>query len=395
MDPTLALRLATLPRLDRKNARIAENSCKLCGRAASFFDMADFNKCGSSGYSFGPSGLAVVYHRCSSCGFIFTTFCDDWTERDFAHYIYNDDYWLVDVEHRSTRPTRIAQQMQRTLAAFKDCRILDYGAGEGLFVSLMRDAGFQNILGYDPFLMPKRPEGEFDIVTCFEVLEHSPWPIKTISEIRSFLADDGCILISQALQPPDIEQIRCNWWYCAPRNGHVSLFASRTMSSLAERAGLIFHRGGMPHVFRTPNARFVELARSLAPEFRAVTLYAPEGEDASWHRPERQDECRFRWCASETLHWRLPPGMSDGRVVQIRIPFLMQIRPKFAEDCKVLIEGRPAATTISDSAIFAEAQNLPAEGTEVVLSTPAPIIPAEAGKSADRRKLGMAIPMAL
>ena len=73
----------------------------------------------------------------------------------------------------------------------------------------------------------------------------------------------------------------------------------------------------------------------------------------------------------------------------------MQIRPKFAEDCKVLIEGRPAATTISDSAIFAEAQNLPAEGTEVVLSTPAPIIPAEAGKSADRRKLGMAIPMAL
>jgi len=191
MDQSLATRLAAIPRLDRANAAGAAIPCKLCGWPAQFFDLVDFNKCGSSGHGFGPSGIAVSYHRCTACGFLFTTFCDDWTPDDFHRFVYNDDYWQVDVEHRSTRPRRIADQMQRVLAPFKACRILDYGAGEGLFAQHMRDAGFSNIFGYDPFLMPRRPEGRFDLITCFEVLEHTPSPLRTLIDMRSLLVDDG------------------------------------------------------------------------------------------------------------------------------------------------------------------------------------------------------------
>lgn len=325
---------------------------------------------------------------------MFTAFCDDWSGDDFHRYIYNDDYWQVDVEHRSTRPRRIADQMSRVLAPFSGCRILDYGAGEGLFAQHMRDAGFSNICAYDPFLMPQRPEGRFDLITCFEVLEHTPSPTQTIAEMRSLLLDDGCMLVSQALQPLDIDRIRCSWWYCAPRNGHISMFADRTMALLAERAGLVFHRGGMPHLFRAPQTdRFADLARALAPEFQAVTLYAPSNGGAEWHKTEAEGGSPFRWSAADTVTWRLPASPGNKRVVQVRIPFLMQVRPGFASECKVTIGGRSAAVDLREGAIFAELSDVPLADTELVLHTPSLPMPAELRDSRDRRKLGLALPI--
>jgi hypothetical protein len=171
--------------------------------------VVDFNKCRSSGYGFGASGIAVPYHRCNTCGFLFTAFCDDWSANDFHRFVYNDDYQLVEFEHRSTRARRIVDEMQRILAPFKECRILNYGFGEDLFVKLMRGVyGFSNVFAYDPVLAPQRPEGRFDIITCFEFLEQTLSPAQTITEMRSLLVDGGCMLVSQVLQPPDIERIR-------------------------------------------------------------------------------------------------------------------------------------------------------------------------------------------
>lgn len=284
--------------------------------------------------------------------------------------------------------------MKRVLAPFKECRILDYGSGEGLFVQHMREAGFSNILAYDPFLMPQRPEGRFDLITCFEVLEHTPSPVRTVAEMRLLLSDGGCMIVSEALQPPDIERIRCSWWYCAPRNGHVSLFADRTMALLAERAGLIFHRGGMPHVFRAPgNDRFADLARALAPEFQAVTLYAPLDGGLEWHNAEAGGGSRFRWSAADRVSWHLPAPHNNKRVVQARIPFLMQVRPGFAAECKVAIGGRSAAMDVREGAIFAELSDVPLADTELVLHTPVLPMPSELGDSRDRRNLGLALPI--
>lgn len=325
---------------------------------------------------------------------MFTAFCDDWSADDYHRFIYNDDYWQVDVEHRSTRPRRIADQMKSVLAPFKDCRILDYGSGEGLFVQHMRDARFANVFAYDPFLAPRRPQGRFDLITCFEVLEHTPSPVQTVEEMRALLVDGGCMLVSQALQPPNIEQIRCSWWYCAPRNGHISLYADRTMALLAARAGLIFHRGGMPHVLRASgHSRFADLARTLAPEFQALTLYAPPDAGPDWHNAEAGRDARFRWTAADRIVWRLPSSDSNNRIVQARIPFLMQIRPGFASECKVTIGGRSAAVDLREGAIFAELSDVPPADTELVLHTPSLPMPAELGDSPDRRRLGLALPI--
>ena len=44
------------------------------------------------------------------------------------------------------------------------------------------EVGFRDVTAYDPFSSPQRPEARFDIMTCFEVMEHSPDPRATGSD---------------------------------------------------------------------------------------------------------------------------------------------------------------------------------------------------------------------
>src|SRR6516162_8553610 len=164
LKPELADRLASLPRLDRANARTASITCKICGHPAPFFDVVDFNKCAGF-YAFGPAGVPVHYHRCHECGFLFTPFFDDWTESDFRRFIYNADYILVDPEYEAARPVMVAEHLSQFLEGQRDARILDYGAGTGRFAERMSELGFRHVESYDPFSMPHKPSGRFDIVT--------------------------------------------------------------------------------------------------------------------------------------------------------------------------------------------------------------------------------------
>ena len=203
----------------------------------------DVRKC-VGGYPFGPSGIHTRWHRCDNCDFLFTSFFDDWSHADFAQFIYNDDYVLIDPDYVSARPKAMARMLaEHHLAGHQAARILDYGSGLGVFAESMAHFGFPHVASYDPFSMPVRPIGKFDIITCSEVIEHSPFPLLLLEDMRSMLADEGCIVFSETLQPPDIARLRCNWWYAAPRNGHVSAFTDRTFAIMADQCGLIFHRG--------------------------------------------------------------------------------------------------------------------------------------------------------
>jgi hypothetical protein len=151
----------------------------------------------------------------------------------------------------------------------------------------------------------------------------------------------------------------------------------------------------MPHVFRPAgNGRFADLARALAPEFQAVTLHAPPDGGPEWHDTEPGGGTPFRWSAAARVIWRLPASQGGKRVVQARIPFLMQVRPGFASECTVAIGGRPAAMALREGAIFAELSDVPPTDTELVLQTPSLPTPMELGNGPDTRRLGLALPIA-
>jgi 2-polyprenyl-6-hydroxyphenyl methylase/3-demethylubiquinone-9 3-methyltransferase len=222
--------------------RFADHApCKCCGAQATRFGSVDFNK-SCEDHRAPPlpaAGIPIEFLRCDACGFVFTVALDDFTPDDFRRHVYNDGYAAVDPDFQSARPANNAQWIAEVLfAGQKTLRILDYGGGDGKLAGLLGVAGFTSVTTYDPFYASERPSGRFDVVTCFEVFEHTPTPFETVRDIRSFLADPGLLVFSTLMQPPDIGAIGLSWWYAAPRNGHVSLYSREAMTALLKRVGL-------------------------------------------------------------------------------------------------------------------------------------------------------------
>ena len=229
--------------LRRSAAR--ETPCKCCGAAASLYGLLDFNKnCEIyRNNALDIAGVPIYYHRCPECRFIFTTALDHFSKADFERYVYNEQYPLIDPDYKEARPRHNAKVVARLLDQAPPARILDYGGGNGTLAELLLEAGFSDVTTYDPFVrrFDSRPDGLFDCVICFEVLEHSTDPSKTLRDIAGMLTYSGLILISTLLQPDDIDSQGLAWWYAAPRNAHVSLYSSASLEKLARSTGFQVH----------------------------------------------------------------------------------------------------------------------------------------------------------
>jgi hypothetical protein len=125
------------------------HACKLCGGFSRPFDSLDFYKyCSPTDcFAFGFSGVYVDYLCCQDCGFIFTSFFDDWTSKDFAAYIYNEDYPRIDPEYADIRPGHVTALLGGRLTPWRNIDMLDYGYGSGAFAARMvEQAGQFNAL---------------------------------------------------------------------------------------------------------------------------------------------------------------------------------------------------------------------------------------------------------
>jgi FkbM family methyltransferase len=217
-----------------------ERRCKCCGALATFFGSADFGKSSSNAQAL--AGWSVEYFRCQSCGFLFSTFLDDWPPERLRREIYNDDYLRFDPEFAATRPERTARLLEMLFGKDRAAiRILDYGGGDGGLARRLRDSGFVHAHSFDPFHdTTEAPPGSFDLITCIEVFEHLAQPDAVLKACRHLLAKPGLLLFSTITQPPDIEQCGVGWGYLAPRNGHVSLHSRRSLEIICERHGFSF-----------------------------------------------------------------------------------------------------------------------------------------------------------
>jgi SAM-dependent methyltransferase len=218
-----------------------ETPCKCCGAQAFLYGLVDFHK-NCEIYrrnALAISGVPIYYHRCPACDFIFTTALDHFTTDDFLEYVYNEEYPLVDPDYRDIRPRANATLVDRLFAAARPSRVLDYGGGNGVLADSLRAAGFPHVETFDPFVesYSARPDGLFDCVVCFEVLEHSTVPAQTLADMIDFLSESGVILLSTLLQPGDIDRHGLNWWYASPRNAHVSLYSRKSLARLVEPLG--------------------------------------------------------------------------------------------------------------------------------------------------------------
>ncbi|MFM2153777.1 MAG: hypothetical protein RL199_2212 [Pseudomonadota bacterium] len=127
-----------------------------------------------------------------------------------------------------------------TLLPSKNLSILDYGSGNGLTASLLRQAGYRLVETFDPYHgNASPPDGKFDVVLSIEVVEHSTRPNEIFAELARHCRPKGVILFSTK----DFSTVRGHWLddgYVAPRNGHVSLYSDKTLEKIAASLGRRF-----------------------------------------------------------------------------------------------------------------------------------------------------------
>lgn len=212
-------------------------NCKVCGgEQLKLWGKSDSNA--NLHYNFGP-GLEIDYVICEYCGFLCTYNFDHWTKQDFLDNIYNEDYIKVDPEYAGVRPHRVAKWFMN-YEHNKDLSILDFGAGNSSFAEYIKQHGYK-AESYDPMWEINVPQewynNKFDLITAFEVFEHTPDPKGTVLQILLLLKITGKVLFS-TMVTESAKPLNEKWWYLCPRGGHISHHSYKSLKELFRPYGL-------------------------------------------------------------------------------------------------------------------------------------------------------------
>jgi hypothetical protein len=244
---------------------------------------------------------------------------------------------------------------------------------------------------HDPFSAPQKPKGKFDIITCIEVVEHSTTPLTMFREMSDYLTNDGIIIVGESLQPEDIDQIQCSWWYIAPRNGHCSTFDRRTFAKIADQLGFIFRSGEFagPHALCLPGTpRLEEIAGRIGPAIAHYRLGAPGIRSSQWHGVERPEGRRpFQWSASPDLVWTVCVRQPRSTLI-LDLPF-EHVVADFANKCTLAVDGTQVGLHVRSKMLTGELFNASSGFRTITLHTPPPV----RADGADERLIGVAMPV--
>ena len=223
----------------------SEAACKICDQLSHPFDTLDFGKTARENfYPQGYLGIPVLYFKCTSCGFVFTHFFDVFTPQQWEHFVYNGEYVQVDPAFLGHRPDRNARLIEAFLCGRRRAQVvgLDFGGGNGATASLLREKGW-TYNAFDPFGVNDVNAGrigQYNVCSAFEVFEHLPDPVSSLKSLLELATPGRLTIIITTLVHDGVinDWSRLNWWYAAPRNGHISLFSHAALQALARRFGL-------------------------------------------------------------------------------------------------------------------------------------------------------------
>ena len=206
-----------------------------------------------------PVGLGC----CATCGLRWLLEPPDGAE---LAALYSSDFY----EPAPARGRRLTRELHRLNNAIRlrelrgvpAGRLLDVGCGKGRFLAAARDAGWQ-VMGVEfeptsaaaarhnhgvevvPGDFLKVPlDGDFDVVTMWHVLEHLPDPAAAVARAVELLRPGGRLVLSV----PNIDSLQARFggeqWFHLDLPRHLFHFGPRSLSALAERAGLRVERIG-------------------------------------------------------------------------------------------------------------------------------------------------------
>lgn len=198
---------------------------------------------------------------CDRCGLIFVS--PRPTLPSIGRYYEAKSYWGEDLTKLQTRPDLDKERhhsfdyLYELIAWEKPTgNIFDVGAGTGLFLSGMKEKGwevdgselaaaavksvkqrFDIALRTGDLLSLKVPEGVFDIVTLNNVLEHVFAPTQTLEKIHGMLADSGKVIITLPNWMSLGRQLYGKDWFALEIPRHLYHFTPETLTAMLEKSG--------------------------------------------------------------------------------------------------------------------------------------------------------------
>lgn len=173
-------------------------------------------------------------------------------KRKRTQQLFGGKSWLGSLLLRGKGAPRFAGWLLEAGVGPED-PILDVGCGAGHLLRQMRDAGFSNLTGIDPYIRGDEDLGgglrllrrtledvpdAFRLVMLHHSFEHMPDPERALREVQRLLGPDGVALIripvagSLAWRSYGTDWVQLD----APR--HLHLHTARSMQILASRTGL-------------------------------------------------------------------------------------------------------------------------------------------------------------
>ncbi len=216
-------------------------ACKVCNGNSVLYDAVDFYRAAHPiNYPFGLSTIPIYFYRCEHCGFVFTRAFDRFSAEGWRKFVYNKEYFArLDPDYQMTRPRLNAEVLLAICKLFGREKVLaaDYGGGNGALSRILRSKGIQ-FYTHDPYEASDVPEeyfGKFNLVSSFEVLEHTTEPIETFKDILSLIGERFLLVLSTQCSHGLIDATRrLAWNYVAPRNGHVSIYTRQSLQRIAK-----------------------------------------------------------------------------------------------------------------------------------------------------------------
>ena len=217
------------------------------------------------------------YYKCSNCGTIqiekfpenmekyypkssYQSFYSNLTSNLFAKIItkyvakksFSDEglifklLWYFEILFRDIYSVKKA-------SVVSDSRILDVGCGIGFTIMNLRDIGFKNVFGIDPFLKQDKigvsdeirkldiyslKKNElYDLIMFHHSFEHMAEPVRTLTAAKNHLSDDGIILIRIPIISYAFEKYGPNWFQLdAPR--HLYTYSMQGIENVFKKAEL-------------------------------------------------------------------------------------------------------------------------------------------------------------